>query len=562
MSHFSDHPVGLPPGIAGSSPAGQPGSEQLYNGTTLTTNHTGGNTTHVEEVQEEEKRSPWTELEIRGPIKNLSPELWKLTHLTALFLNDNNLQRIPADIARLSNLLHLDLSGNKLRSLPAEMGDMLQLRDLRLNNNSLRVLPYELGRLFQLQNLVVTGNPLQPEILSMVSDINGTAKLLSYLLDNLTVCPRPPEREWIQIAPPRSRQMTFSVMSYNVLCDKYATRQQYGYCPSWALAWDYRKTIIMKELLDLTPDIIALQEVETEQYYAFFQPELAAQGYEGIFSPKSRARTMDQHDRKYVDGCAIFFHKSKFTLLEDYLIEFNQLAMAHAEGSDAMLNRVMLRDNIGIAALLEVKDSNAMHMPSQHVLVANAHIHWDPEYADVKLIQTLMLTNELNTIIMKAQSERGIGFKTPIPGMPGVPVIMCSDLNSLPDSSVVEYLRTGRIATSHRDLQGHGYDGFLQRFSASVRGGIRAPSGKPELVHQFNLRRTYSGQMDYTNFTYDFKGVIDYIFYSADFLMPLGLMGPVSMEWAREWKVTGCPNPHFPSDHFPLLCQFELLPQH
>lgn len=41
MSHFSDHAVGLPPGIAGSSPAGQPGSEQLYNGTTLTTNHTG-----------------------------------------------------------------------------------------------------------------------------------------------------------------------------------------------------------------------------------------------------------------------------------------------------------------------------------------------------------------------------------------------------------------------------------------------------------------------------------------------------------------------------------------
>ena len=56
-----------------------------------------------------------------------------------------------------------------------------------------------------------------------------------------------------------SPPVTFSVMSYNVLCDKYATRQQYGYCPSWALSWDYRKAIIMKELLDLTPDIIALQ---------------------------------------------------------------------------------------------------------------------------------------------------------------------------------------------------------------------------------------------------------------------------------------------------------------
>ena len=31
------------------------------------------------------------------------------------------------------------------------------------------------------------GNPLQPEILSMASDMNGgTAKLLMYLLDNLT----------------------------------------------------------------------------------------------------------------------------------------------------------------------------------------------------------------------------------------------------------------------------------------------------------------------------------------------------------------------------------------
>lgn len=32
-------------------------------------------------------------------------------------------------------------------------------------------------------------------------------------------------------------------MCYNVLCDKYATRQMYGYCPGWALMWDYRKKV-------------------------------------------------------------------------------------------------------------------------------------------------------------------------------------------------------------------------------------------------------------------------------------------------------------------------------
>lgn len=32
-------------------------------------------------------------------------------------------------------------------------------------------------------------------------------------------------------------------MCYNVLCDKYATRNMYGYCPSWALNWEYRKKV-------------------------------------------------------------------------------------------------------------------------------------------------------------------------------------------------------------------------------------------------------------------------------------------------------------------------------
>ena len=54
-----------------------------------------------------------------------------------------------------------------------------------------------------------------------------------------------------------------------------------------------------------------LQEVETDQFNSFFYPELSRQGYDGIFSPKSRARTMAERDRKYVDGCAIFFHKTK-----------------------------------------------------------------------------------------------------------------------------------------------------------------------------------------------------------------------------------------------------------
>lgn len=74
------------------------------------------------------KKSYWPELEITGSIRNLSPNIWQLTHLTALYLNDNSLQRIPPEIGRLVHLRALDLSSNKLRSLPAELGDLIYLK--------------------------------------------------------------------------------------------------------------------------------------------------------------------------------------------------------------------------------------------------------------------------------------------------------------------------------------------------------------------------------------------------------------------------------------------------
>lgn len=36
---------------------------------------------------------------------------------------------------------------------------------------------------------------------------------------------------------------------------------------------------------------------------------------------------------------------------------------------------------------------------NQPLLICTAHLHWDPEFCDVKLIQTMMLSNELKTIL-------------------------------------------------------------------------------------------------------------------------------------------------------------------
>lgn len=240
--------------------------------------------------------------------------------------------------------------------------------------------------------------------------------------------------------------------------------------------------------------------------------------------------------------------------------------MANSEGSDNMLNRVMPKDNIGLAALLKVKETawdglSSSELPQnqqiyQSILVCTAHIHWDPEFCDVKLIQTMMLSNEIKTLLDEA--SHGIPGRTHGGKGDGsiIPLLLCGDFNSLPDSGVIEFLSSGRVAMDHPDFKELGYKSCLSRISNT---NDQANSNPNEFTHSFKLASAYSEDiMPYTNYTFDFKGIIDYIFYSKQSMVPLGLLGPVSQDWLRENKVVGCPHPHIPSDHFPLLVELEL----
>ncbi|XP_076368304.1 uncharacterized protein LOC143255860 isoform X2 [Tachypleus tridentatus] len=357
--------------------------------------------------------------------------------------------------------------------------------------------------------------------------------------------PYPPQRPWISLEHPtrQNPSCVFTVMCYNILCPKYATRQMYGYCPTWALNWEYRRKCIMEEIKHYSADIISLQ----------------SEGYDGIFSPKSRAKIVLESERKHVDGCAIFFRSNKFSLIREHLVEFNQLAMANAEGSDDMLNRVQTKDNIGLAALLQINNgafengvlpgSSGIHQP---LLVCTAHIHWDPEYCDVKLIQTMMLMGELRGILEEAAQSFRPGSQKP--DINNIPLLLCGDFNSLPESGVVEFLTSGRVSADHPDFKRLGYKDCLRKLSSTDKTS--------DYTHCFMLANAYKEDfMTYTNYTYDFKGIIDYIFFPTKHMKVLGLLGSLDLEWLKENKIAGCPHPHIPSDHFPLLVEFEITPQ-
>lgn len=75
-----------------------------------------------------------------------------------------------------------------------------------------------------------------------------------------------------------------------------------------------------------------------------------------------------------------------------------------------MVNRVMQRDNIGVMALLEMVDTvPELGNVKPHIVVANAHIHWDPEFCDVKLIQTVMLMSEIKSFMEEVKPSFSLG---------------------------------------------------------------------------------------------------------------------------------------------------------
>lgn len=505
------------------------------------------------------ERQDWKALDLGGQgLRALSNALFQYTFLDKLYINHNKLTELPSAIGRLKLLQLLDASGNQLTELPPELGMLTNLKSLFVFDNQLTNLPFELGSLYQLEVLGIEGNPMSEAIKqAMVKD--GTRAVIINLRETMPISMPPAERDWIVLDDSskndaKAQADKFQVLCYNILCEKYATPQMYGYAPSWVVAWDYRKAMIKDQLLDSKADIICLQEVDLENYSEYFMPELAVAEYKGVFYPKSRAKTMNDQEKKSVDGCATFFKSTKFMLLDKQVIDFSSSAIQREDMKKTadIYNRVMPKDNIAVISFLENKQTGS------RMIVANVHIFWDPQYRDVKLVQVAMLMEELSKFADKwakmprSSNKTGINKSELADDMPAptyatgasIPLIICGDFNSIADSGVYELLSRGVVASDHDDLKDRVYGNF-------TRDGMS---------HPFSLKSSYSniGELKFTNYTPGFTGVIDYIWYTMNNLNVSGLMGDVDIEYLA--RVPGFPNVHFPSDHILLQAEFTVKP--
>ncbi|KAF4525594.1 hypothetical protein B566_EDAN015532 [Ephemera danica] len=226
-----------------------------------------------------------------------------------------------------------------------------------------------------------------------------------------------PRRQWrntrlgarVKCEGMRPNAIAISVMSYNVLSQELLVQHPYLYYnhnPE-ALPWPGRHARFINEIKMHLSDILCLQEVQLTHFQDYFKQPLAKLGYEGIYKQRTGNK---------VDGCALFWKRNNFGLLEQSSVEFYQ------PGVD-----ILNRDNIAIIARLGVKGSE------DQIVVATTHLLYNPRRYDIRLAQTQLLLAELDRL-----SHAGNNVAR-------YPVILTGDFNLKPHSTVYKLLTRGEF---------------------------------------------------------------------------------------------------------------------
>ncbi|XP_023515538.1 carbon catabolite repressor protein 4 homolog 3 [Cucurbita pepo subsp. pepo] len=350
-------------------------------------------------------------------------------------------------------------------------------------------------------------------------------------------------RHWIEADQPSASEEKFSVVSYNILAERYAWKHRglYTNVPLPYLKWNHRKRVICEELLMWNPDIICLQEVDK-----FFDVSeiMEKAGYVGSYT----RRTGDA-----IDGCAIFWKAHKFRLIDEESIEFK---------------RFNLRDNVAQLSVLEMSKAK-----SRKLMIGNIHVLYNPSRGDVKLGQIRYLLSRAEILSEKWSN---------------LPFVLAGDFNSTPESAIYKFLSSSELnfmSYDRRELSGQSgchpaevlgvkkeswrpffcLGSQTKGFWTEEEVKVAAGSADSQVVgNPFRLTSSYAtlkgptttrgatGEPLATSYHSKFLGTVDYIWYS-DGLIPTRVVDTVPIDILL--RTGGLPCEKVGSDHLPLVSE-------
>ncbi|KOX80382.1 2',5'-phosphodiesterase 12 [Melipona quadrifasciata] len=325
----------------------------------------------------------------------------------------------------------------------------------------------------------------------------------------------------------KNKLLDKSVTSYNILANIYSetvTSKEtlYPYCPHYALSMDYRKLLILKELIGYNSDIICLQEVDASVYANDLQLSLTTLNYGSIYNLKNDMR----------EGLAIFYNQDRFDKLScDYSVisqgtnldEFN-IVWSQIQNDD--VKRTFLNRNTIIQTIILRSKENP-----EILIVGNTHLYFRITADHIRLLQAYYGLSYLRTFAKKIKEEN--------PEC-NVSILYCGDFNSVPNNGVYKLMTEKFVPADHND------------WKSDVKEQVQNVC----ITHDTNLSSA-CGTPEYTNYTGTFSGCLDYIFYQTDYLTVEQIIPMPSKEELSVY--TGLPSVVSPSDHIALCVDLKWL---
>jgi len=273
-----------------------------------------------------------------------------------------------------------------------------------------------------------------------------------------------------------------------------------------------RRAKIFDIIKDSQVEILCLQELSPSEE-CHYHDYLKSLGYQGVFHSQVYRPGALSH------GCGVYYKTDKIKLISEK--HFTYEHFIHLIEPPLINNEVKKHlqrlSNLAVIMLFECENTR--------FLLATTHLHWNPNYECIKFIQAKLLIQELIYV-------RSLQTKTDIP------IVIAGDFNSTPKSLVYDFFKDGELSSSDERI--------VYKRDAVIWGDI---------VHNLNLDSAYRatiGEPEITNIGDEWRGTIDYIWYTKDTLKPVNVVPlPVPKDLL--------PDSIHPSDHLPLQCTLQFI---
>lgn len=323
------------------------------------------------------------------------------------------------------------------------------------------------------------------------------------------------------------------VASYNILADYYAETEAgrthfFPYCPEYAIKIDYRKQLLLKELLGYNTDLLCMQEVDFKIFEGDLVPVLGAKGMAGVHNKKGSTP----------EGTATFYRTDRFELLEHHSFNLGESVKTHPacqelyqklQSNEKLVERFTDRGTALQIMILRSKD-----FPQKQITVANTHLYFHPDSDHIRLLQmgtSMILVQDLIAKFI----EKSIDNQD-------MSLIFCGDFNSTPECGIYKLMT----------------EKFVPENLIDWRSNAEQEVKNVSLKQPFKMQSA-CGTPEFTNYTVGFQACLDYIFIQND---KFSVTKFVELPDEEELKAhLAIPSVVFPSDHIALVADLEILSQ-